>query len=83
VEEETQREHYFRKAMLLKQMKIIDVSPDGACLFRAMSVLLFGDQTHHKDIRNRVCDYLVGETKVRHILLCFGLNYAILNLSIL
>jgi hypothetical protein len=63
--EETQREVDFRKAMLLKQMKIVDVSPDGNCLFRAMSVLLFGDQTHHNDIRNKVCDYLVEETKVR------------------
>lgn len=61
--EESTRETNFRKAMLAKGLQVVDVSPDGNCLFRSMSQLLFGDQTHHKSIRAQCCDYLESQAK--------------------
>ncbi|KAH9249687.1 hypothetical protein BASA81_012483 [Batrachochytrium salamandrivorans] len=61
--EETQREVDFRKALRMRNgMQVIDVSPDGNCLFRAMSILLFGTQDQHGDIRTKVCEYLLSES---------------------
>ena len=34
------------------------VAGDGSCLFRSISVLIFGDQTQHMHIRHRVVDHL-------------------------
>jgi len=61
--EETNREIEFRRRMQAKGFRVFDVSPDGNCLFRAISVLLYGDQEHHKDIRKACCDYLEKESK--------------------
>ena len=30
----------------------------GNCLFRAVSILIYGTPDHHKDIRETVCDYI-------------------------
>lgn len=61
--EETQREVDFRKALRARNgMQVVDVSPDGNCLFRAMSILLFGTQEQHGEIRTKVCEYLLSES---------------------
>ncbi|CAH0479167.1 unnamed protein product [Peronospora belbahrii] len=38
--------------------KLHEVEGDGNCLFRALSDQLFGDQQQHKQVRNKIIDYL-------------------------
>jgi hypothetical protein len=61
--EESNREKEFRKKMVEKGFQVIDVSPDGNCLFRSVSVLLFGDETHQAEIREAVCNYMEKDAK--------------------
>ena len=38
---------------------VVEMSPDGNCLFRALSDQLFGDYGNsHEDIRSEVCDFM-------------------------
>lgn len=37
---------------------IKDVEGDGNCLFRALSDQMFGDESHHSELRQKVCDYI-------------------------
>lgn len=61
--EETLRERDFREKMETKGFKIVEVSPDGNCLFRSISFLMYGDQKYHLQIRKACCDYLERESK--------------------
>ncbi|KAK7511027.1 uncharacterized protein IWZ02DRAFT_372533 [Phyllosticta citriasiana] len=40
-----------------------DIRGDGNCLFNALSDQYFGDQEHHREIRERVCDYVEANAK--------------------
>lgn len=44
-----------KHGLILKQMK-----DDGACLFRAVSDQLFGDQDMHDIVRKQCMDYVVS-----------------------
>lgn len=37
-----------------------EIAEDGACLFRAISLQIFGDQDMHEIIRKQTMDYIVG-----------------------
>jgi OTU domain-containing protein 3 len=40
-------------------LEVVEMSPDGNCLFRALSDQLFGDYGNsHEDIRSEVCDFM-------------------------
>lgn len=40
-------------------LEIVDMSPDGNCLFRSLSDQLFGDYGNaHFDVRSAVCDFM-------------------------
>jgi hypothetical protein len=49
----------FREKMLKKGFQVVDVPPDGNCLFRAISLQVYGDQSMHKEVREAVCDYML------------------------
>lgn len=54
-----ERENEFRR--ILKKDRgfdIIEVEPDGACLFRSVSDQLYGDQEMHVVVRKSCCDYM-------------------------
>jgi len=54
-----ERENEFRR--LLKNdrsFEIVEVEPDGACLFRSVSDQLYGDQEMHEVVRKSCCDYM-------------------------
>lgn len=39
-------------------LSIRKVAPDGNCLFRALADQLWGDQSRHVEVRQRICDHL-------------------------
>ena len=50
-----------KKGFLVKKMR-----EDGACLFRAISDQIYGDQDMHSIIRNLVCDYMMKNRDFFH-----------------
>jgi OTU domain-containing protein 3 len=48
-----------RNTLQADGLEIVEMSPDGNCLFRALSDQLFGDYGNkHADIRSEVCDFM-------------------------
>jgi hypothetical protein len=48
-----------QKNLDAENLVIIDMSPDGNCLFRSLSDQLYGDYgNRHSDVRETVCDYM-------------------------
>ena len=48
-----------QKNLDAENLLIIDMSPDGNCLFRSLSDQLYGDYgNRHSDVRETVCDYM-------------------------
>ena len=46
--------------LLSKQNRTLDrIEGDGNCLFRAISKELFGDDTHHKNLREIIIEYIL------------------------
>lgn len=73
--EESSRETNFRQKMKAKGMEIVDVVPDGNCLFRSVSLLLFGDESRHGDIRKACCDYMESQPKRFEFLVAEGESF--------
>lgn len=58
-EEWKRRDEKFAKALTTERGLIIkEMEEDGACLFRAISIQLYGDQEMHDLIRQRTMDYI-------------------------
>lgn len=53
------RDDAFIKIMSDRGFVIKDMVEDGACLFRAISMQIFGDQDMHELIRQQTMDYIV------------------------
>ena len=48
-----------KKTLDADGLEIVDMSPDGNCLFRSLSDQLFGDYGNaHYDVRSAVCDFM-------------------------
>ena len=56
--EESTREREFRSKLMEKGLEVVDVSPDGNCLFRSFALALYGDQDRHKEVREQCCDFM-------------------------
>lgn len=54
------RDDAFIKIMSDRGFVIKDMVEDGACLFRAISMQIFGDQDMHEMIRQQTMDYIVS-----------------------
>jgi OTU domain-containing protein 5 len=54
-----QRERRFEKKMRKKGYIIKKMGEDGACLFRAVSDQVYGDQEMHNVVRKHCMDYIV------------------------
>lgn len=54
------RDESFAKIMSDRGFIIKDMEEDGACLFRAISLQIYGDQDMHEIIRQQTMDYIVG-----------------------
>lgn len=57
-EEWKKRDEKFSKALSERGLIIKEMEEDGACLFRAISFQLYGDQEMHDVIRQRCMDYI-------------------------
>lgn len=57
---DTDHFNHFLAAMRAKERNItvVPVAGDGACLFRAVSVHLHGNENHHLQIRQEVVDFM-------------------------
>lgn len=58
-EEWDERDKLFVKTMSDRGFVIEPIVEDGACLFRAISLQIFGDQDMHEMIREQTMDYIV------------------------
>ena len=57
-EEWKKRDEKFSKSLSERGLLIKEMEEDGACLFRAISYQLYGDQEMHDIIRQQTCDYI-------------------------
>lgn len=57
-EEWKKRDEKFSKSLSEHGLIIKEMEEDGACLFRAISVQLYGDQEMHDTIRQQTMDYI-------------------------
>lgn len=57
-EEWKMRDEKFSKSLSERGLKIQEMDEDGACLFRAISYQLYGDQEMHDVIRQQTMDYI-------------------------
>lgn len=55
-----QRDEEFVKTMGKEKLIVKEIEEDGACLFRAISLQIYGDQDMHEDIRQQTMDYIVS-----------------------
>lgn len=61
-EEWEERDKLFIKTMSDRGFVIEQIVEDGACLFRSISLQIYGDQDMHEIIRQQTMDYIVSET---------------------
>lgn len=59
-EEWGERDRRFAKTMSDRGFVIEEIAEDGACLFRSISLQIFGDQDMHEIIRQQTMDYIVS-----------------------
>lgn len=59
-EEWGDRDRQFAKTMSDRGFVIEEIAEDGACLFRSISLQIFGDQDMHEIIRQQTMDYIVS-----------------------
>ncbi|XP_059619176.1 OTU domain-containing protein 5 [Phlebotomus argentipes] len=57
-QEWTERDEKFVKAMTERGLIVKEIVEDGACLFRAISLQIYGDQDMHEVIRQQTLDYI-------------------------
>lgn len=57
-EEWIKRDEKFATSLLERGLSIKETEEDGACLFRAISFQLYGDQGMHDVIRQQTMDYI-------------------------
>lgn len=57
-EEWKKRDEKFAKSLTERGLVIKEMEEDGACLFRAISYQLYGDQEMHDAIRQQTMDYI-------------------------
>lgn len=56
-----QRDEEFVKVMAKEGLIVKEIEEDGACLFRSISLQIYGDQDMHEDIRQQTMDYIVSD----------------------
>jgi len=64
VEEWQRRDVEFAKCMEQRGYELKPVEEDGACLFRSISLQIYGDEEMHDVIRQHTMDYIVMFTSV-------------------
>lgn len=61
---------------------IEEIVEDGACLFRSISLQIYGDQDMHEIIRNQTMDYIVSIGKFGALKMDFSLKKSISFISV-
>lgn len=60
-----QRDEEFAKTLAKEGLIVKEIEEDGACLFRSISLQIYGDQDMHEDIRQQTMDYIVSGVALR------------------
>lgn len=60
-----ERDKLFIKTMSDRGFVIEQIVEDGACLFRSISLQIYGDQNMHEMIRQQTMDYIVSLHKMK------------------
>ena len=50
----------FKVALKKKGLEMVEQDGDGNCLFRAVSLQVYGDPDVHMDVRKRCLDFMVS-----------------------
>lgn len=58
LDEWNHRDETFQKAMSERGFMVNEIAEDGACLFRSISLQIYGDQDMHEVIRQQTMDYI-------------------------
>lgn len=66
-EEWTTRDKQFEKSLKERSLVLRDVGEDGACLFRAISLQIYGDEDMHEVIRQQTMDYIVSKSILKYL----------------
>lgn len=56
-----EREAHFSSLLAGRNLRIMEMRPDGNCLFRALAHVVWNDAEHHQTLRARIMQYLVQE----------------------
>jgi hypothetical protein len=54
-------EHTFRAALKKRGLEIVEQEGDGNCLFRAVSLQVYGDANMHMEVRERCMDFMMRD----------------------
>lgn len=66
-EEWDERDRQFAKTMSDRGFVIEEIAEDGACLFRSISLQIFGDQDMHEIIRQQTMDHIVSIFSIQYL----------------
>lgn len=77
-----ERDKLFIKTMKDRGFVIEEIVEDGACLFRSISLQIYGDQDMHEIIRNQTMDYIVSIGKFGALKMDFSLKKSISFISV-
>lgn len=58
-----QRDEQFAKCMAGRGYELRPVEEDGACLFRSISLQIYGDEEMHDVVRQHTMDYIVSRSR--------------------
>lgn len=58
------RDEAFAKVLSERGFILHEMEEDGACLFRAISLQIYGDQEMHEAIRQQTMDYIVSRNGI-------------------
>jgi len=61
VAEEEEEEEVFRAALKKRGLEMVEQEGDGNCLFRAVSLQVYGDSEVHMDVRRRCLDFMAKD----------------------
>lgn len=66
-EEWEERDKLFIKTMSDRGFLVEQIVEDGACLFRSISLQIYGDQDMHEIIRQQTMDYIVSLLRKKYL----------------
>merc|ERR1719447_37172 len=54
-------ERFRQELQTRRNLDIVRIQGDGNCFFRSIAHQVYGDEAHHRVIRNKIVDYIVAQ----------------------